>query len=123
VQYGLAAMFKAASDGDFNFIEDVKEYGRKARIMKDMFLENGFSIVYEKDGDVPIADGFYFTIGYPGMSGGVLLENLLHYGISAISLKNTGSEKEGLRACVSHVKRDQFEDLKHRLKLFNENFG
>lgn len=122
-QHALAAMFKAASDGNFNFIEDVKEYGRKAKIMKDLFLDNGFHVVYEKDGDEPIADGFYFTIGYKNMTGGQLLENLLYYGISAITLKNTGSEKEGLRACVSHVKREQFGDLEQRLKLFNENFG
>lgn len=122
-QHALAALFKAASDGNFNFIEDVKEYGRKAKIMKDLFLANGFHVVYEKDGDEPIADGFYFTIGYKNMTGGQLLENLLYYGISAITLKNTGSEKEGLRACVSHVKRDQFGDLEQRLKLFNENFG
>ncbi len=122
-QHALAAMFKAASDGNFNFIEDVKEYGRKAKIMKDLFLANGFHVVYEKDGDESIADGFYFTIGYKNMTGGQLLENLLYYGISAITLKNTGSEKEGLRACVSHVKRDQFGDLEQRLKLFNENFG
>lgn len=122
VQYALAAMFKAANDGVFNFVEDVKEYGKKAKIMKDMFVENGFHVVYEKDGDEPIADGFYFTIGYPGMTGGQLLGNLLHFGISAITLSNTGSEKEGLRACVSHVKRDQFGDLESRLKLFNEAF-
>ena len=122
VQYALAAMFKAASDGDFNFIEEVKEYGRKAKIMKDIFTSNGFKIVYEKDGDEPVADGFYFTLGYPGMTGSELLENLLYYGISAISLKNTGSEKEGLRACVSFVSRNQFDDLEKRMKLFNENF-
>ncbi|MFA5328026.1 MAG: pyridoxal phosphate-dependent aminotransferase [Prolixibacteraceae bacterium] len=122
-QHALAAMFKAASDGEFNFIEDVKEYGRKAKIMKDLFLENGFQVVYEKDGEEPIADGFYFTIGYPGMTGGELLGNLLNYGISAITLKNTGSEKEGLRACVSHVNRDQFEDLENRLRLFHQNFN
>ena len=121
-QHALAAMFKAASDGEFNFIDDVKEYGRKARIMKDLFVTNGFTIVYEKDGDEPIADGFYFTIGYPGMTGGKLLENLIYYGISAITLKNTGSEREGLRACVSHVKREQFEDLEIRLKQFNADF-
>ena len=90
--------------------------------MKDLFLENGFHVVYEKDGDEPIADGFYFTIGYQGMTGGELLQNLLYFGISAITLRNTGSEKEGLRACVSHVKRDQFGDLESRLKLFNETF-
>jgi len=122
VQYGLTAMFKAASDGEFNFIDEVKEYGRKAKIMKDLFTANGFVIVYEKDGDEPIADGFYFTVGYPGMTGGELLENLLHYGISAITLTNTGSEKEGLRACVSHVKREQFDDLEKRLKQFNTDF-
>ena len=122
-QHALASMFKAASDGEFNFIEEVKEYGRKAKVMKDLFTGNGFQVVYEKDGDEPIADGFYFTIGYPGMTGGELLENLLYYGISAITLTNTGSEKEGLRACVSHVKREQFDDLEKRLKLFNENFG
>lgn len=122
VQYALAAMFKAANDGVFNFVEDVKEYGKKAKIMKDLFIENGFLVVYEKDGDELIADGFYFTIGYPGMTGGQLLGNLLHFGISAITLSNTGSEKEGLRACVSHVKRDQFGDLESRLKLFNEAF-
>lgn len=123
VQYALAAMLKAASDGEFNFIDEVKEYGRKAKIMKDLFTSNGFEIVYGKDGDEPIADGFYFTIGYPGMTGSKLLYNLLHYGISAISLKNTGSEKEGLRACVSHVKREQFDELEKRLKQFNEEFG
>jgi len=122
-QHALTAMFKAASDGEFNFIDEVKEYGRKAKIMKDLFLANGFHIVYEKDGDDLIADGFYFTIGYPGMTGSELLGNLLYYGISAITLTNTGSEKEGLRACVSHVKRDQLGDLEKRLRLFNENFS
>ena len=121
-QHALAAMFKAASDGEFNFIDEVKEYGRKAKVMKELFTENGFVIVYEKDGDEPIADGFYFTIGYPRMTGSELLYNLLHYGISAISLKNTGSEKEGLRACVSHVKRDQFDELEKRLKQFRADF-
>ena len=122
-QFALAAMFKAANDGNFNFVEEVKEYGRKAEIMKRLFLENGFRIVYEKDGDDPIADGFYFTIRYPGMTGEELLANILYYGISAISLKNTGSGREGLRACVSHVGREQFGDLEVRLKMFHENFG
>ena len=121
-QYALAAMFKAANEGKFNFVDDVKEYGEKARIMKDLFLKNGFHIVYEKDGDQLVADGFYFTIGYPGMTGAELLHNLLYYGVSAISLKNTGSEKEGLRACVSHVGRDQFDDLEKRLVQFHNDF-
>jgi hypothetical protein len=56
------------------------------------------------------------------MTGADLVKNLLCFGISAISLLNTGSEREGIRACVSHVKRDQFVDLEKRLKLFNMYF-
>lgn len=121
-QYALAAMFKAANDGTFNFIKDIKEYGEKAKIMKRLFRENGFKIVYENDPGQPIGDGFYFTIGYPGMTGAELLHKLLYYGISAISLSNTGSNKEGLRACVSHVSRDQFGDFEKRLKRFSQDY-
>jgi len=121
-QFALAAMFKAANDGSFNFVEEVKEYGEKAKIMKKLFTDNGFSIVYDNDLGLPVGDGFYFTIAYPGMTGGELLHKLLYYGVSAISLGNTGSTKEGLRACVSHVKRDQFENLEIRLKQFNADY-
>lgn len=121
-QHALAAMFKAANDGVYNFVEEIKEYGEKAKVMKKLFVENGFTIVYGNDLDEPIGNGFYFTIGYPGMTGAQLLHNLLYYGISAISLGNTGSVKEGLRACVSHVRRDQFGDLEARLKQFKADF-
>jgi len=121
-QYALAAMLKAANEGKFNFVEEVKEYGEKAKIMKKLFLDNGFRIVYDMDIDKPIADGFYFTIMYPGFDGPDLIEELLYYGISAISLSITGSEHtEGLRACVSLVKRTQFPDLESRLKKFHEH--
>lgn len=122
-QWALTAMLKAANEGDFNFVEEVKEYGEKAKVMKRLFLENGFDIVYKKDLDKSIADGFYFTISYTGMTGNQLVENLLYYGISAIALDNTGSNEEGIRACVSFVQRHQFNDLEERLKLFNSNFS
>ncbi len=122
-QWALTAMLKAANQGKFNFVEGVKEYGEKAKIMKKLFLKNGFEIVYKKDMEVPIADGFYFTLSYPGMTGNQLVENLLYYGISAIALDNTGSNEEGIRACVSFVKREQFDELDKRLQLFHENFS
>lgn len=122
-QWALTAMFKAANNGEFNFVEGVKAYGERAKEMKRLFLENGFEVVYENDLGVPIADGFYFTVGYPGMTGNELVANLLYYGISAIALDNTGSEEEGIRACVSFVLPPQFGDLEERLKLFNENFS
>lgn len=121
-QYALAAMLKAANDGSFNFIDEVKIYGEKARAMKRMFTDNGFHIVYDTDVNKPIADGFYFTIAYPGYSGEQLIEELIYYGISAISLAITGSEHlEGLRACVSLVHPDQFPALEARLKKFHEH--
>jgi len=121
-QFALTAILKAANNGEINFIDDVKEYGEKAKIMKKLFLSNGFSIVYDTDEDKPIADGFYFTFSYPGFSGSELLRELLYYGISAIALSITGSERvEGIRACVSLVRREQFPDLEYRLKKFREN--
>ncbi|NOQ27034.1 MAG: aminotransferase class I/II-fold pyridoxal phosphate-dependent enzyme [Bacteroidales bacterium] len=121
-QYGLAAILKAANSGEFNFVEIVKEYGERAKIMKKIFTDNGFQIVYDMDEDEPLADGFYFTFSYPGIDGVELLEKLLYYGISAISLATTGSERvEGLRACVSQIKRTQLKDLEFRLKTFNEH--
>lgn len=122
VQYGLAALLKAVNDGDYRYREDVLEYGEKAREMKKMFLDNGFQIVYDMDLGEPIADGFYFTICYPGLSGDKLIGRLLRYGISAISLLTTGSgRKDGLRACVSMVPREQFSELALRLKRFSED--
>ncbi len=121
-QYALAAMFRHANNGDYDFIGEVKEYGEKARIMKQLFTSNGFEIVYATDIDKPVGDGFYFTINYPGMDEAKLLYHLLFYGISAISLGNTGSSKQGLRACVSNVRRNQFEDLERRLAQFHRDF-
>lgn len=122
VQYGLAAMLKAVNNGKYNFVEGVKEYGERAKEMKKIFTDNGFKIVYDKDENVDLADGFYFTFSYPGMDGIDLLEELLYYGVSAISLKITGSERiEGLRACVSQTSKDQFDVLRQRLAKFNEN--
>lgn len=121
-QYALAAMLKAVNDGDMNLTESVKEYGEKAKVMKKLFLENGFKIVYDTDVDKPIADGFYFTFSYPGFTAEELLNELIYYGISAISLLITGSErKEGIRACTSLVQREQFPDLEYRLKRFHED--
>jgi len=121
-QYALAAMFKAANEGKFNFVESVKEYGERAKIMKKMFLDAGFKLVYDKDIDKTLADGFYFTISYPGMSGGELLTELIRYGISAIALDNTGSEHtEGLRACVSQIGLDKMDELKSRVEAFEND--
>ena len=120
-QFALAAMFKAAADGTFDFISEVKEYGRRAEKLKNIFTGYGFQIVYDHDLDEPIADGFYFTIAYPGMTGGELMEELIYYGVSAISLSTTGSNQEGLRACTSFIKPHQYALLEERLKLFKEN--
>lgn len=121
-QYGLAAILKAVNDGEFNFVESVKAYGARAKQMKELFLGNGFKLVYDMDEDQPLADGFYFTISYPGFSGEQLIEELLFYGVSAISLSITGSERtEGLRACVSQVKEAQIPILKQRLIKFHQD--
>ena len=118
-QCALAAMLKAVNDGQVDFVELVREYGEKARIMKRLFVDHGFHIVYDKDLEEPVADGFYFTVAYPGMTSGQLLGELLRYGISAITLDITGSLRtEGLRACSSLISRAQFPALEARLRQF-----
>ena len=121
-QYAVAAILKAANEGQFNIVDQVREYGERAGIMKKLFLDNGFSIVYDRDIDRELADGFYFTFSYPGFSGAELLRELLYYGISAISLEITGSERmEGLRACVSQVQLDHMSLLEKRLQKFRKD--
>jgi hypothetical protein len=120
-QFALAAMFKAANDGEYDFVDVVRKYGERANEMKKIFTKNGFKIVYDTDLNVPLADGFYFTFSYPEMSGAELLAELLYYGISAIGLSITGSQhNEGLRACVSQVLPEFFPILSERLKKFHD---
>lgn len=119
-QHALAAMLRAVNDGALDFVEIVKEYGEKAKLMKRLFTDNGFRIVYDRDLEDPIADGFYFTFAYPGMDGGTLLHELFRYGISAISLVIAGSDRaEGMRACTSLIKREALPVLEERLRLFH----
>lgn len=117
-QYGYAAMLKAASDGELNFVEETSEYGRRAKRMKDSFRKYGFNVVYDKDIDREIADGFFFTIGYKDMTCAELMRELLYYGISSISLSTTGSEQRGIRACCSRMSEELYNVLDHRLKAF-----
>jgi len=118
-QYALAAVLEAVNNGEMNLVSAVRDYGDKAREMKRMFTEHGFRIVYDTDLDEPVADGFYFTFAYPGLSGEELLRELLYYGISAIALSTTGSDRtEGMRACTSLIRRDEFPVLNERLAWF-----
>jgi len=120
-QYALAAMLKAANEDQYNFLDEVKVYGERARRLKEIFLRHGFHLVYDNDLGDPVADGFYFTIGYPGMSSGELARELMYYGVSAISLVTTGSHQEGLRACTSFIQDHQYDQLDERMAIFAEN--
>lgn len=117
-QYGLAAMFRAASSGEYNFVAETSEYARRAVRMKEILRKNGFHIVYEKDIDREIGDGFFFTIGYREMSCAELVNAFIHYGISSISLSSMGSEREGVRACTSRMTDEMLDIMDQRLALF-----
>lgn len=120
-QYAMATMLKAAAEGKFDFRSEIKIYGDRAHKLKEIFTRHNFYIVYDKDLDQPIADGFYFTIGYPGMTSGELAHELMYYGVSAICLVTTGSEQEGLRVCTSFIRDEQYAVLEERMAIFAEN--
>lgn len=117
-QFGYAAMLRAATEGRFDFVKETSEYARRSRRMKDLFEKHGFHVVYDKDIDRAISDGFFFTIGYGGMPCGELMRELLYYGISSISLSTTGSEQQGIRACCSCMSEDLYGVLDDRLRAF-----
>ena len=118
-QYALAEMLRAASDGELDFVTAAAEYARRAGVSKRIFLDNGFHIVYSMDGDVPVSDGFFYTVGYKDMQSGELMGELMRYGICSISLSMTGSRQNGVRICVSQLNSpEQFEWLDERLRLF-----
>ncbi len=120
-QYAYAEMLRLSTEGEINFVEDTREYAIRAERMKKIFTDNGFHIVYDNDVTQRVGDGFFFTIGYGGLSGGDLLTELLYYGVSSISLSTTGSEQQGVRACISRMRDDLYDTLAERMKAFMED--
>ena len=124
VQYGMAAMLQAACEGRLRYVQNTREYARRAKRIKEILLRNGFHIVYDKDaGGQEVGDGFFFTFGYKDWSGKKLVNKLIYYGVSAISLESTGAKREGMRGCASTIREDQYELLEERLRRFNEDYS
>jgi aspartate/methionine/tyrosine aminotransferase len=119
-QHAMRAILEAANEGRMNILDGVKEYAQRARAMKEIFTRHGFHFAYEDDLGEPVADGFYFTLTYPGMSGGTLTRELLYYGIGSIPLRDTGSTRQGVRACVSQVGMERMQELDDRLTRFRD---
>ena len=120
-QYAVAAMFKAAADGTYDFVSELREYGRRAHRSKEIFEKHGFFLVYDKDIDQSIGDGFFYTMGCEGLDNSTLLSLLMRCGVNAIALNTTGSGREGIRVCVSQmVEESDFERLDERLGIFQK---
>ena len=120
-QYAYAEMLRLSTEGMLNFVEDTRDYAVRAEKMKKIFTDNGFHIVYDRDVTQDVGDGFFFTIGYGNMTGGELLLELLHYGVSSISLSTTGSLQQGVRACTSRMRNELYDVLDQRMKAFRED--
>lgn len=117
-QYGYAKMLRLSCEGKINFVEDTREYERRANRMKKIFCDNGFHVVYDRDVTQKVGDGFFFTLGYGNMTGEELLVELMYYGVSSISLSTTGSRQQGVRACTSRMRDELYPVLKERMKQF-----
>jgi len=76
-------------------------------------------LLYAKDLEKPIADGFYFTIKRENLTGGDLLHAMLLFGMSGIPMRTTGTKREGVRICVSLVPMEQYNELERRVKALN----
>ena len=120
-QWGLAAMMDSSCEGTLNFVEDISGYGSRAARMKEIFLRHGFNISYESDGLGSIADGFFFTLSYPGMDSATLVDELIAYGVSTVSLDKMGSSRQGVRVCSSRIEGGQFPLLEERMAAFAQD--
>ena len=120
-QHALAALFEAASRGDYIFLEEVKVYSQLAAKIKIIFQKYDFDLVYDKDMGEPIGDGFYFTVSRQGMTGAELLFQMLRYGMAGIPLSTTGSTREGIRICVSIIRNSQLGEMENRLSALNHH--
>ncbi|MBU0529065.1 pyridoxal phosphate-dependent aminotransferase [bacterium] len=118
-QHALSALFEATCQGKYDYLSKVRTYGKRANEAKKIFLNNGFELLYNKDVEEPIADGFYFTIKRKDMTGGELLHIMLLFGISGIPMRPTGTKREGIRICVSLVQQEQYGELEKRVKALN----
>ena len=118
-QYALSAMLEASVDGRYNFVKELRNYGLRAHRSRQIFEDCGFHLVYDKDMEQTISDGFFYTVGYKGMGNRELLEALLRCGVIAIPLNTTGSGQCGIRVCVSRLLSDEdFVLLERHLKMF-----
>lgn len=120
-QYGYAEMLNLSCDGTVDFVSDTSEYARRTRRIKEIMLRHGFHIVYDKDASQPVGDGFFFTVGYEGLSGDALVVELMHYGVSCISLSTTGSLEQGVRGCCSRMREELYPVLEQRMAEFEKD--
>ena len=120
-QYAYAEMLRLSCEGVINFVEDTNAYAERARKMKKIFCDNGFTITYPRDVTEEIADGFFFSLSYPGMTGGELVCELISYGVSSINLDTTGSLEHGVRACTSRMRDELYSVLEERMQMFHQD--
>ena len=120
-QYAYAEMMRLSCEGVINFVEDTNAYAERARKMKKIFCDNGFTITYPRDVTEEIADGFFFSLSYPGMTGGELVCELISYGVSSINLDTTGSLEHGVRACTSRMRDELYSVLEERMQMFHRD--
>ena len=120
-QYAYAEMLRLSCEGVINFVEDTNAYAERACKMKKIFCDNGFTITYPRDVTEEIADGFFFSLSYPGMTGGELVCELISHGVSSINLDTTGSLEHGVRACTSRMRDELYSVLEERMQMFHRD--
>lgn len=120
-QFGYMEMLNLSCEGVIDFVDDTREYAARTRRIKEIMLRHGFHVVYDKDIAQPVGDGFFFTVGYEGLSGDELVVELMHYGVSCISLSTTGSLQQGVRGCSSRMREELYPLLEERMAEFEKD--
>ncbi|MEG1579749.1 MAG: pyridoxal phosphate-dependent aminotransferase [Bacteroidaceae bacterium] len=120
-QYAMAEMLRQSVEGKIDFVCDTTAYRDHASKMIQIFKDNGFYVTYDKDLDLDVEGGFFFTVGYPGLTSGQLMQELMYYGVSSISLSTTGAERQGIRGCTSRMREELYPAMEERMKEFRKD--
>ena len=121
-QYAFTAALKASGDGSFNYFEYDRPYETKARAVRDILLNHGLNLQYNKDDFGPMGYGYYATLKDPQFNdGGQLTIALLRCGMTTVPVRGFGGDhNEGVRLCTATLTPQELDLLPHRVRIYRE---
>ncbi len=123
-QVAATKMLKMANDGELKeyFAWVRSEYGYRIKHSLNLFEKNGFGLAYEiPRSEEGVGAALYISLEHSDYNhGGILLKDLLCFGIGVSPIYTCGGKKSAIRFSVSAVDKEKLILLEERLDKFRE---